>query len=169
VESALLGNANACPQAVTLSPASLTFLSQVLGESTTLQMTLVNTSGASLNNLTLVLFNNPTGSPVNFTEADGCGPEGAPSQGKPFDLGSGASCVITITFDPQQTCATGATQCPSPVTATLNVMENLTQSKNPNNETLLAATITGTGLSADAVSAAANDFGVEVEHHAEHK
>ena len=168
VESALLGNANACPQAVTLSPSALTFLPQVLRESTTEQITLANTSRAGLNNLTLVLANIPIGSPVNFAETDDCGPESAPSRGKLFDLGAGAGCVITIIFDPLQTCATGAIQCPSAVTATLSLMENLTRGTNPSNETLAVVNITGTGVNADAVSAGAIDFAAEVEErHAE--
>jgi len=160
VESTLLGITGACPQAVTLSPSSVTFLlPQVLGEPISEQMTLANSSGAGLNNLTLALINEPTGTPVNFTETDACGPGGSPSQGEPFNLGAGQSCFVTIIFDPQQTCATDAAQCPSPVTAILNVIENLPQGENPNNETLSTVNITGTGVSGDAVS--------DLEHHAE--
>ena len=159
VESALLGYSGACPQALTLSPSGLTFLPQVLGEPISEQMTLVNSSGAGLDNLTFQLINEPIGSPANFKETDACGPGGSPSQGEPFNLGLGASCFVTIIFDPQQTCATGAPQCPSAVTATLNVMENLTQGVNPNTEILSTVTVTGTGVSGDAVS--------DLEHHAE--
>lgn len=166
VESAALGYTNACPQAVTLSPSSLTFFPQPLNDPISQQMTLVNTSGADLNNLALAVFNNPTGSPLNFTETDDCGPQGSSSQGAPFNLGSGASCYITIIFDPKQTCATGAPLCPSTVTATLNINENLTQGKNPNSETLFAATLTGTGTGSDAISRGKVTLR-NVEHHAE--
>jgi len=152
VSSLLLGTGNACPQAVTLSPSSLSFPPQTLGEATTLQMTLANTSDGGVNNLTLSVTNLPVGSPVNFSETDSCGPSGAPSQGEPFDLGQGASCFVTIIFDPQQTCATGAVQCPSSVTGTLNVMENLTLGENTHNETLAVVNLTGTGIVADSVS-----------------
>ena len=147
VESPLLGDLDACPQAVTLSPSSLTFPGQALNTSSTLPMTLANASGATLNNLTLVLAQTPAGSPANFLETDNCGPGGAPSNGKPFDLSVGPpGCVVTVIFDPKQTCATGSIQCPSTVTATLSVNESLTGGTNPNEETLLIENLTGTGV-----------------------
>ncbi len=146
VESPLLGNIDACPQAVTLSPSSLTFLGQALNTSSTLLMTLTNTTGTTLNNLTLVLAQVPVGSPANFLETDTCGPGGAPSNGKPFDLTVGPGCVVTVIFDPKQTCATGSSQCPSTVTATLSVNESLTEGSNPNEETLFVANLAGTGV-----------------------
>jgi hypothetical protein len=146
VQSPLLGGANSCPQAVTLSPSSLTFPGQALSTSSTLPMTLTNTSGATLNNLTLVLAQIPAGSPANFLETDNCGPDGAPSNGKPFGLDIGPGCVVTVIFDPKQTCATGSSQCPSAVTATLSVNESLSAGSNPNEETLFIANLTGTGV-----------------------
>jgi len=146
VESPLLGNIDACPQAVTLSPSSLTFPGQALNTSSSLPMTLTNTTGTTLNNLTLILAQVPVGSPANFLETDNCGPGGAPSNGEPFDLSIGPGCVVTVIFDPKQTCATGSSQCPSTVTATLSVNESLTDGSNPNEETLVVANLTGTGV-----------------------
>jgi hypothetical protein len=146
VESPLLGGVDACPQGVTLSPSSLTFPGQALNTSSTLPMTVTNTSGATLNNLTLVVAQIPAGSPANFLETDNCGPGGAPSNGKAFDLSVGPGCVVTVIFDPKQTCATGSSQCPSTVTATLSVNESLTEGSNPNEETLFIANLTGTGV-----------------------
>jgi hypothetical protein len=111
-----------------------------------LAVTLTNTSGATLNNLTLVVAQLPAGSPANFSETDTCGPGGAASNGKPFALSLGPGCVVTVIFDPKQTCATGSTQCPSSVTATLSVNESLTEGANPNEETLFIANLTGTGV-----------------------
>jgi hypothetical protein len=54
--------------------------------------------------------------------------------------------VVTVIFDPKQTCATGSIQCPSTVTATLSVNESLTGGTNPNEETLLIENLTGTGV-----------------------
>jgi hypothetical protein len=146
VESPLLGTTDVCPQAVAMSPSSLTFPGQALSTTSTLPMTLTNTSGATLNNLTLALAQTPAGSPANFLETDNCGPSGVPSNGKPFDLNLGPGCVVTVIFDPKQTCATGASQCPSSVTATLSVNESLTEGTNPNEETLFIANLTGTGV-----------------------
>ena len=145
VESPLLGTTDVCPQAVAMSPSSLTFPGQSLNTSSTLPMTLTNNSGAALNNLTLLLSQVPAGSPANFLETDNCGAGGAPSDGKPFDLSLGQECVVTVIFDPKQTCATGSTQCPSSVTATLSVNESLTAGTNSNEETLFIANLTGTG------------------------
>ncbi len=146
------GSDDSCPQAVTLSPSSLTFLPQVLGSPSTTQLiTLANTSGATLDSLTVSLAN--LSGAKNFAATDTCGASGAPSQGQPFNLDSGASCVVTVTFAPLQTCAAGlpSTQCPSSVTATLTVA-------GPNSETFSAASITGTGLSSSS-SIRGFDFG----------
>jgi hypothetical protein len=51
-----------------------------------------------------------------------------------------------VIFDPKQTCATGSSQCPSAVTATLSVNESLSAGSNPNEETLFIANLTGTGV-----------------------
>jgi len=146
VESPLLGGADTCPQAVALSPSSLTFPGQALSTSSTLPMTLTNTSGATLNNLTVVLANTPAGSPSNFLVTDTCGPGGASTNGKPFDLSVGPGCIVTVIFDPKQTCATGSIQCPSTVTATLSVNESLTEGPGSDEETLFMANLTGTGV-----------------------
>jgi len=150
-----LGSASACQQPITLTPSALIFPAQALGSLPTTQtITLANASGASLGRLTLALAN--SNGATNFTETDACGLAGAPSQGAPFDLDSGQSCAITVTFAPQETCAPGTppAQCPSPLTATLTVT-------SPNNDAIFTVPITGTGVSASAVSTREIDFGAE--------
>ncbi len=146
-----LGIANACQQPVTLTPAALTFPAQTVGTTSTQAINLANTSGAALSGLTLTLVNVPA-SAANFTETDACGLEGAPSQGEPFSLASGQSCAITITFTPQ--CAT---QCASPLTATLTV----TSPVSADNDTVFAVPITGTATSSGSASTHKIDSGTE--------
>lgn len=129
-----LNGESACQQPLTLTPSALAFSSQELGSiATTQTTTLVNTSGTSLGGVALSLANNSGAS--NFTATDTCGSGGLPSQGQPFSLGSGQSCVITIFFAPLENCAAGTvdTQC---LTATLVVM-------SPNNQAIFSLPITG--------------------------
>jgi hypothetical protein len=139
-----LGSATACQLPITLTPSALTFGEQVLGTpSTTQTITLANASGAALGGLTLMLANNSGA--TNFTETDACGVNGVPSLGEPFDLESAQSCVVTVTFAPQKA---------SHLSATLTVA-------SPNNDMIFTAPITGTGVSADAVSTRGIDSGSE--------
>lgn len=165
------GTTSACPQEVSLSPSSLGFLPQVLGSSSVPQMiTLANTSGANIVGLTLALVS--IDAVNNFTNTDSCGLQGAPSQGQPFNLGAGQSCVITVTFTPQELCLVGTppAQCPSALTEMLTVT-------SPNNN-VFSASLTGTVLITDAVptsalghsahglSASDHRIFQDVEHHA---
>ena len=121
-----LNGSNGCQQALTLTPSALTFSSQTVGSIATMQTTtLVNSSGSSLGSLTLTVANN--GGAADFTETDTCGSGGIASQGQPFNLGSGQSCVITISFAPVENCAPGTVdaQC---LTATLIVTSPSDQS-----------------------------------------
>jgi hypothetical protein len=122
-----------------------------VGTNSSQTVTLANTSGATLSGLAIALVNIPA-SAANFSETDGCGPGGVPSQGEPFSLASGQSCGITVIFAPQ--CAT---QCASPLTATLTV----TSPASPDNDKAYSVPITGTGIGSDAVSTSKFDFGEE--------
>lgn len=143
-----LNGASACQQPVTLAPSALTFPAGALGSPSTQTITLTNTSGTTLNGVTLALTNNSA--PGNFTETDACGIEGAPSGGKPFSLITQQSCAITVTFIPQESCAPSVTQC---LTATLTA-----SSPTIDSIFILAVPITGTGVSAMADSTAKLDF-----------
>jgi hypothetical protein len=139
------GTTSACPQEVSLSPSSLSFLPQLLGSSSVPQIiTLANTSGANIIGLTIALLT--IDGVNNFTDTDSCGLQGAPSQGQPFNLGAGQSCVITVTFVPQELCLVGTppAQCPSALTEMLTVT-------SPNNN-VFSASLTGTVLVTDAAS-----------------
>ena len=177
-----LNSGTACQEPITLSPAVLIFPTQMLGTPATMQaITLENNSSTSLSNLTLAFIPN-TDSPLfgsgstdfnglpSFTETDACGAGGAPSQGKPFVLGSGQSCSITVTFSPQEGCPwlpfpsspsiSGAPPewCPFPQGGTLTVT---VPSGDYDNDKVFSVPITGTGLSAIQPSTPELDFGAE--------
>jgi len=133
-----LNGTNACQQPITLTPSALIFPVQTLGTLPTTQtITLANASGAAVGNVTLNLTDNDGVS--NFTETDACGINGVPSQGQPFNLIAGQSCVVTISFAPLETCTVGTppAQCPSALNATLTA-------NSPNNEMIFTVPITGT-------------------------
>ncbi len=141
-----IGTSKPCQQPITLTPSVLIFGVQVLGSPPTMQtITLANASGATLGGLRLALAY--TGA-NNFSETDACGLSGIPSQGQPFSLDPGQSCLVTIIFDPQEACASETDQC---LSATLTVT-------SPNNDMIFTAPITGTGVSPGAT---AIDFGLE--------
>jgi hypothetical protein len=146
------GTPNTCQQPITLTPAALTFPSQIAGSTSTQTITLANASGTTLSGLVLTLANIPA-SAANFAETDACGLEGVPSQGAPFYLASGQSCAVTIAFTPQ--CVT---QCASALTATLTVASPV----SADNDTVFAVPITGTGTSSSAgTSTSELDFRAE--------
>ena len=173
-----LNNTTGCQQPITLSPAPLTFPAQQLGAPATTQtITLTNVSGQQLDNLTLS-SNQATGfftgqtdftSQPNFMFTDNCGAGGVPSNGNGFSLGgsSPTSCLITVTFTPQESCAwlpSGSppqaippAQCPVPLTASLTVNSPASADKN----TTFAVPITGIALSAVQASTPELDFGAE--------
>ncbi|MGA9904442.1 MAG: hypothetical protein WBQ39_21080 [Terriglobales bacterium] len=150
-----LNGASTCQQPITITPSALIFPDQVVGAPPIAQtITLANTSGTNLGGVTLNLANNSGA--ANYTETDTCGLDGVPAQGQPFELGSGQSCVVTVSFAPLETCAPGTppAQCPSPLNATLTVT-------SPNDDTILTVPITGTGISAGDTP----DSKLTVNHH----
>jgi len=177
-----LGSSKACSQPILMSPASLTFPSQLLGSTTSQTITLTNNdpSGAPAHGLSLD-FNPQSGDTTifgtasdfnnlpNFTEHDNC----APSLKSPFTLGPGQSCVVTISFTPQQSCpwlpykvsqnpsAAGSppTFCPLPSTGKLILTTSATTSTD--SDTAFAVPVIGTGLSAITAFPAELDFGSE--------
>jgi hypothetical protein len=178
-----LNSTTGCQEPITLSPASTTFPAQLLGTTPTAQtITLTNISSSAVNGNGLTLSFNPNtngdgpfqtptdfdGLP-SFTETDACGAGGGPSQGNPFDLGSGQSCSITVTFSPQESCSwlpfgspptiAGAPPeyCPFPQQALVTV--NCPQCAD--SDKAFAVPITGTGLSALQASVPELDFGAE--------
>jgi hypothetical protein len=156
-----LNGASGCEQPFTLTPATLTFIAQAVDTTSAPQtITLANTSTITLNGLTVTLANNcpaMTGCPTNYTETDNCGVAGVPSEGAPFYLLTQTSCVITITFTPQVTCAPGTVQCPSPLTATLTVASP----DSVDSDSLFAVPITGTAVDNAAIVNWNSDFSVE--------
>jgi hypothetical protein len=177
-----LNSATACTQPISLSPPALSFPAQLLGSlATTQTITLANNSGSTLNNLTLAFSNNgdsnfyaggqsgdftPTPS---FLETDACGLNGVASNGQPFSLDSGQSCLITVSFSPQEACPwlpfgnpptiSGAAPewCPFPQTA--EVTANSPSSAD--NDKSFTVPINGIGLSAIVPSVNELDFGAE--------
>jgi len=135
VTSPLLGTSSACQETITLAPASLTFPAQKAGTTATQLITMSNTSGTALKNVTLSVANDPA-SAANFSETDNCGLDGAASLGAPVYFPSGQSCAITIMFTPQ--CGS---ECVSPLTATLTA----TGPTSADNDTVFAVPIKGTG------------------------
>jgi len=171
----------ACNQPITLTPFSLTFPPQLLGSAATTQtITLTNTSSTPLTSLSLqfgdvdslLFYGFPTlggdfnGAP-NFTEQDNCTQQGS------INLNPGASCTITISFSPQESCPwlpqppSGSppgiaglppAQCPILLNAALTITVP-SGSADADNEFSLP--VTGTGLSHIVPSVPEIDFGAE--------
>lgn len=174
-----LGNSNACTQPVLLSPAALTFPSQVLGGPSTSQtITLTNNdpSGASLSGLTLAFnpqsglgsalqsgYSDFSGLP-NFTWQNNCSSLVSPLETAPFTLASGQSCLITISYAPQESCPwfpfpyssgnppspNGAppSSCPFPFPATLTVNSPRSADGSSSGAASFVLPISGAGVSA---------------------
>jgi hypothetical protein len=144
-----VNSTTACQEPVTLTPSALIFGSQMLNSPPTTQtIMLANTYGSTLGSLTLSLTNIPPPA-ANFTETDTCGANGVPSGGQPFELLAKQSCVITISFAPQESCAPGilAAQC---LSATLTVTST-------DNNAIFTVPMTG-GVSASEASTPELDF-----------
>jgi len=168
-----LNSTTGCQQPITLSPSSITFPAQQLGTAANAQtVTLTNISGQELDNLSLNelyqtgFFTGQTDftGQSNFTFTDNCGAGGVPSNGNNFSLGgsASASCVITATFTPQESCAwlpyvVPPAQCPTPLTAAVRV----TSPASADNDSAFSVPITGFGLSALQPSTPELDFGAE--------
>jgi hypothetical protein len=181
-----IGSTSACQQPVMLTPASISFSPQQLGTTTAPQtITLKNTSStAALTGLTatfsdgnLYLFGGQsdfTGLP-EFFETDNCGAGGVPSMGQPFSLSGGASCTITVTFDPQESCpwlpfnasGSGPSSQGAPPEFCPLAFQNISlalkvpSDTNPDHETNFAVPITGIGLSVIQPSTPELDFSSE--------
>ena len=173
-----VGGGSACQQPLTITPAFLTFPSTLLGavSANSQTVTVTNNTSAPLNGLTLSFANNQsTSSPFggytdfdglpSFTEQDTC----ASPLGTTFSLTAGQSCVVTVTFTPQEGCPwlpfgnppliTGAAPewCPLPQSAQVTVQ---TQS-SPDGDKLFTVVATGIGLSSLQPSVPELDFGAE--------
>jgi hypothetical protein len=175
-----LNSTTTCQEPITLSPASITFPAQMLGGAATTQtITLTNSSGTALNGLTLKFNDNntyPFGGQSDFDnlpsfgETDACGSGGVASQGQPFNLGSGQSCSIAVTFTPQESCpwlpfgnppsTAGAPPewCPLAPSG-LQLLVN--SSTSADSDKAFVVPVTGIGLSAIEPSTPELDFGAE--------
>jgi hypothetical protein len=169
------GGTSVCQQPLTLTPALVTFPTQILGTTPTTQTIAVsNSSSSTLTGLTLSftnfgdnLFNGQsdfTGLP-SFTEQDTC----AATPGASFSLTAGQSCTVTVKFAPQESCPwlpfgsppsiSGAAPewCPLAQGAQVSV-------KSPasaDSDDTFAVSITGIGISAIVPSTRELDFGSE--------
>jgi hypothetical protein len=168
-----LNGATACQQPITLSPAALTFVPQMLGSTdpSTQTITLTNVQpSAPLTGLTLSWLaasgsSSDTGQTdftnlPDFTEADTC----AVPAGSTFSLLAGQSCIITVSFAPQESCTwlpdqggTPPAQCPLALSALLTI-SNVPSVDSDQNFTV---PIKGTGLSFVQPSTPQLDFGAE--------
>ncbi|MGC2398321.1 MAG: choice-of-anchor D domain-containing protein [Acidobacteriaceae bacterium] len=171
-----LGNTTACTQPILFSTASLVFPPQQVGSAPTTQTITVtnnNVSGTPLTGLSLAF--NPQSGPSDLTllsdfdglpdfmEQDDC----ASPAGSPFNLAPQQSCIVTISFSPQQSCpwmpstqfngGEPPSRCPSPLTASLAV----TSPASADDDTSFAIPITGAGFSAIVPSTPELDFGSE--------
>lgn len=178
-----LNGATACQAPITLTPGVLTFPPQMLvvcstpncsqviqGTPATQTITLTNNSGQEQDGLTLSLSRQLPGdfNTINsFSETDTCVASGQST----FNLASGQSCIVTVSFAPQQGClwnpipgtpaGTAPAQCPDSRVASLSVTVPSVPNvgDNPN----FTLPITGTGLSYLRPSTAELDFGAEAD------
>lgn len=178
-----LGDSSSCQQPVLMTPASLTFPPQLLGSTTSQAITLTNNASSPLTGLTLA-FSDQSGPPgsfgtpsdfnglPNFTERDNC----TPSLSTPFTLAAGQSCVVRISFSPQQSCpwlpfapsgdpsssAAGAPPTACPLASTGKLILTTSSTNSSDSDGNFAVPVTGTGLSAIVPFPAELDFGAEV-------
>jgi hypothetical protein len=169
------GTSQVCQQPLTLTPALVTFPTQILGAAPTSQtISVSNSSAATLNGLTLSftnfgdnLFNGQsdfTGLP-SFTEQDTC----AATPGTSFSLTAGQSCTVTVKFAPQESCPwlpfgsppsiSGAAPEWCPLAQSAQVSVNSPASAD--GDKTFAVPITGIGMSAIVPSTSELDFGSE--------
>jgi len=113
-----LNSSTACAQPITFTPSALLFFSQAVGSPSMLTTTLANRSKSTLSSLTLT-FTSDSDTTV-YSEIDTCGSAGVPSNQSPFNLSSGQSCVVTITYIPK---CSGP--CPPTQSATLVLTDPL--------------------------------------------
>jgi hypothetical protein len=170
----------ACTQPMLLTPASLSFPTQMLGAAVTSQsitLTNIDPSTSTLSGLVLTFqdisasanfpISDFSGLP-SFTEQDNC----ASSPGSPFSLAPQQSCTVTVSFAPQQSCPWlpgpgSPAQCPpfvgssvpAPPAQTATVTVVSPSSADP--DKAFVVPITGVGLSVIQPSTPELDFGAE--------
>jgi hypothetical protein len=180
-----LGEATDCTQPISLNPPFLSFPAQLVGSAgvtTTITLTNTDPAGTTLTGLLLELsgagYRDTSFTGIsefdqgpNFTEQDNC----ADPPGSSFSLGPQQSCIINISFSPQQSCTwlpetTGGVApsgCPPflPTTiATPPALAARLSVKSPlsvDSDTNFVVPITGVGLSALVPSTPELDFGAE--------
>jgi hypothetical protein len=181
-----LNSTAGCQQPITLSPAFLTFPSQLLGSAPATQtITLANNSNSALSGVTLNFSNNYDNlfggySDFNglssFAETDACGAGGISSGGEPFSLAAAQFCTITVSFSPQESCpwipfgnpaaiaGSAPEWCPLPQSAIVTATLCASCSNSPTSvdgDQSFAVPITGLGASALQSSTPELDFGAE--------
>ena len=184
-----LGNAKDCIRPLSLSPGAVQFPPRQVGSDPVSQtVTLTNTdpAGSTLKGLSLSLSLRPNsfGTPSDFnglpsfTMVDTC--SGSP--GSTFDLAPQQSCLISVSFSPQQSCTwmpadsfishatfVSPAQCPPNLRATVSTPPALgavLSVKTPNSSsadsnTTFAVPISGIGISAIVPSPPELDFGAQ--------
>jgi hypothetical protein len=167
-------NSTACTQPISLSPARLTFPSQLVGSTSTTQtITLTNTDPTNAGLAGLSVSFNPGGGAAgfsdfnglpNFLELDSC----ATSPGATFSLLPQQSCTITIFFSPQQSCpwvpvAGAPAQCPPFGSAALGAFLTVNSSKSADGDKAFSVPISGAGQSSVVPSTPEIDFGSEAQ------
>lgn len=184
-----LNGSTACNQPVALNPFALTFAQQLVGSAATSQtVTLTNNTSSPLSALGATLSfveydsgNIPGGTTLfysqggdfngvpNFAEQDNCTQQGS------ISLAAGASCTITISFSPQESCpwlpqaqagspaieGLAPASCPITLTAAVNVTLQTPPSGSDDSDTTFSLPVSGTGLSAVTPSVPEIDFGWE--------
>jgi hypothetical protein len=150
-----LGNATACQEPITLTPAVLTFPAQTVGTTSTAQTIALQNNSSATQSFYFTWSSSSSGSNANFTASDNCAPGGTSSlpssgngNGASFPLNSAQSCVITVTFNPQ-------------VSGSLTAALTVNGSVSSDNDTAFEVPITGTASGAGAVSAPELNFGAE--------
>jgi hypothetical protein len=191
-----LADAKDCTEPISLFPAKIEFPPMLVGSSRVSQtITLMNTdplgatvTGLSLTSLSKTFIPNSFEDPSdfnglpNFTEVDTC----ASSPGSSFDLAPQQSCLVTVSFSPQQSCdwmpvdgsATAGrflspAKCPPYLTATVPTPpalgatlrvtgpQNASGTGGLDSDTSFTLPISGVGLSAVVPSVPELDFGAE--------
>ncbi|HTS35618.1 MAG TPA: choice-of-anchor D domain-containing protein [Candidatus Solibacter sp.] len=174
-----IGSSKACNQPITITPFALIFPAQLVGSPATSQtVTLTNNTGSQLSGATLRFSDNDSALfyqfPIfggdfngvsNFTEQNNCTQQGS------ITLDAGASCTITVSFAPQESCpwlpqAQGTSSinglapalCPVQLSATLTVT---VPSGGVDADNQFSLPATGFGLSAVVPSVPELDFGAE--------
>ncbi len=176
-----MGDGTGCTQPISLSPAAISFPSQLVGSTSTTQtITLTNTdpAGSTLSGLSISLTPQSRGSDgftagysdfnawPNFIEVDSC----ASPAGSTFSLAPNQSCTITVFFSPQQSCTwlpdspgVAPAQCPPFSSFAQTAALSVKSPKSADAITSFDVPISGVGLSALVPSTPELDFGAEAQ------